>query len=78
MIVWSLVIAAFSAIAGHAAALTVPRWFGFADTSTSGMMAVIAGLVFMLVAVLAPKHGWIARRFQLRAKKISPSADSTP
>lgn len=78
MIVWSLIIAAFSAIAGHATALTIPRWFNFADTSTSGMMAVIAGLVFMLAAVLAPKHGWIARRLQLRAKKISPSADSTP
>ncbi len=79
MIAWSLAIAAFSAIAGHAAALTVPRWFGFADTSTSGMMAVTAGLVFMLAAVFAPKHGWIARRFQLRAKKIpQPTVDPTP
>ena len=78
MIVWSLVIAAFSAIAGHAAALTVPRWFGFADTSTSGMMAVTAGLVFMLAAVFAPKHGCIARRFQLRTKEIpQPTADPT-
>lgn len=79
MIAWSLAIAAFSATAGHAAALTIPRWFGFADTSTSGMMAVTAGLVFMLTAVFAPKHGWIARRFQIRAKKISPpAANSTP
>lgn len=75
MIVWSLVIAAFSAIVGHVAALTVPRWFGFADTSTSGMMAVIAGLVFMLAALFAPKHGWIARRFRLRARKNLSSAE---
>ena len=79
MIIWSLAIAVFSAVAGHLAALTVPRWFGFADTSTSGMMAVIAGLAFMLAAVLAPKHGWIARRFQLRSNKIPPpNADPTP
>ena len=60
---------------GHVAALTVPRWFGFQDTSTSGMIAVLAGLQFAVVGVFAPRYGWLARRRRLeRAESTSPEA----
>ncbi|MCS1410893.1 MAG: Manganese transport system membrane protein MntB [Verrucomicrobia subdivision 3 bacterium] len=68
MVGLSMVVAAFCAVVGHIAALTVPTWFGFADTSTSGMMSVVAGLSFLLTAVLAPRYGLIARRLNMRAK----------
>ncbi|NQY32854.1 MAG: metal ABC transporter permease [Coraliomargarita sp.] len=63
MIVWSVVLAVLSAGIGHVAALTVPAWFGFESTSTSGMMAVVAGLLFAVVLLFAPQHGVIAKRF---------------
>lgn len=68
MIVLSMLIAALCAGAGHVAALTVPRWFGFEDTSTSGMMAVMAGFFFGLVVIIAPRYGVIAR--QLNVKRL--------
>src|SRR5690606_17407796 len=37
---------AVSAALGHVLALTAPRWIGFESTTTSGMMAVAAGLLF--------------------------------
>ena len=63
MLVISTVIAAVCAVLGHVAAITVPRLFGFEDTSTSGMMAVVSGIVFGLAVILAPRHGLIARRY---------------
>jgi len=41
MVVISAVLAMLAAVLGHLSALIVPGWFGFAGTSTSGMMAVI-------------------------------------
>ncbi len=61
MIVVSLVFAALSALLGHVAAHTVPTWFGYGDTVTSGMMAVMAGVLFGLVMLFAPRHGVAAR-----------------
>ena len=69
MVVWSMVIAAGCAALGHVAAITVPRLFGFEDTSTSGMMAVVSGIVFGVTVVVAPRYGIIARR--LAQKNIS-------
>lgn len=43
--------ALLSAFLGHVGALTVPQWLGFSGTSTSGMMAVAAGLLFGVVAL---------------------------
>lgn len=63
MIVVSLVVAAVSAVGGHVAAITIPSHFGFTDTSTSGMMAVAAGLIFLGSMVLAPRHGLASRWF---------------
>jgi manganese/zinc/iron transport system permease protein len=61
MVVLSVLIAIASAVLGHLSALVVPRWFGFADTSTSGMMAVMAGLIFSTVMLFAPKYGVLPR-----------------
>jgi manganese/zinc/iron transport system permease protein len=61
MLILSLVIAAISAVLGHIFAITIPGWFGFRDTSTAGMMGVAAGVIFLLVFLLAPRHGVISR-----------------
>lgn len=39
------------AVLGHISAITVPKLFGYEDTSTSGMMAVVAGVLFALAMV---------------------------
>jgi manganese/zinc/iron transport system permease protein len=61
MVVLSVLMAMGSAVLGHLSALIVPGWFGFADTSTSGMMAVMAGLIFSTVMLFAPKYGVLPR-----------------
>ena len=67
MILVSLVLAALSAVAGHVSAITVPTWFGFSDTTTSGMMAVASGLIFTAVMLLAPRHGVLSRQWHRAA-----------
>ncbi len=61
MLLISLVFAALSAALGHLGAITVPTWFGFQDTSTAGMMAFTAGLLFTLVLLFAPRYGMMSR-----------------
>ncbi|MBI2192855.1 MAG: metal ABC transporter permease [Planctomycetes bacterium] len=63
----SVAIAVLSAVAGHAAAITVPGWWGYSDTTTAGGMAVVAGLLFTLAFFFAPRHG-IASKFLHRAR----------
>ena len=67
MVLVSVVLAVFSAIAGHFLAIALPGWLGLDPslvdaTSTSGMMAVAAGLIFAVALFLAPKHGIWARK----------------
>ncbi|TVP82909.1 MAG: iron ABC transporter, partial [Puniceicoccaceae bacterium] len=61
MVLLSAVLAGSSAFLGHLAAITVPGWFGFTDTSSSGMMAVITGVLFTLALFCAPRHGVLTR-----------------
>ena len=61
MIVLSAIIAAVSAASGHVSAIVVPHWFGFGSASTSGMMAVCAGLLFVVASLVAPRHGVLVR-----------------
>lgn len=61
MVLWSLVIAAASVVLGHVGAITIPVQFGYADTTTAGMMAVAAGVIFFIVLVAAPREGLFAR-----------------
>lgn len=64
MLIVSVIFGAVAAVGGHVAAITVPTWFGYADTSTAGMMAVVAGLLFTLALIFAPRHGIISRLYQ--------------
>ncbi len=61
MLILSALFAAAAAFLGHLSAITVPAWFGFQDTSTAGMMAVAAGLLFGGVVLLAPRYGLVSR-----------------
>ena len=61
MLIWTCVFAAASAVLGHVAAITVPTWFGFSDTSTAGMISVVAGVIFLSVLVVAPRQGIIPK-----------------
>ncbi len=61
MILVSLILAGLSGALGHLAAIQVPRWFGFGSTHTAGMMATIAGFGFLLVLLLAPRHGVVSK-----------------
>ncbi|MFU8849006.1 MAG: metal ABC transporter permease [Opitutales bacterium] len=62
MIVISAVLAILAAVLGHLSALIVPGWFGFSGTSTSGMMAVMSGLIFAVVLFFAPRYGILVRQ----------------
>lgn len=68
LILLSLALAALSALAGHAAALTLPPIvFGrlghpeVRDASTAGMMAVASGALFGLAVLAAPRHGLLSK-----------------
>ncbi len=61
MILLSLALATVTGLVGHVAAITVPSWLGYSDTSTAGMMAATAGVLFLVVMVIAPKQGIISR-----------------
>ena len=71
MVVLSFLLALLSAVLGHLSALVVPGWLGFESTSTSGMMAVMAGAIFTAVLFLAPRHGVLVRRFRSTEEPFS-------
>lgn len=65
--VWiSAGLAATSAIWGHWMATVVPGWFGYGSTTTAGMMAVAAGLIFGLAFLFGPRQGVVLRWWQQR------------
>ena len=61
MLVISVGFAILSAVLGHISAITIPVWFGFQDTSTAGMMALMTGLLFTLVFLFSPRYGVFGR-----------------
>ena len=63
----AVLLAFASAAGGHIAAITVPGWFGFTDTSTAGTMAFVTGLLFLGSACFAA----VRRRTLRRAKSIA-------
>ena len=73
MVGLSVIIAIFAAIGGHLSALLVPLLFGFRDTSTSGMMAVVSGLIFACVFFFAPKYGLVARKWRHTEARVEVS-----
>ena len=68
VIVWSIVLGAIAAVSGHLAAITVPGWIvgGELDTSSAGMMAVAASVLFLSAALVSPGRGVLARRWRAR------------
>lgn len=60
MLAVSMAIGAASAVLGHLGAIMIPPLFGFEDASTSGMMAVAAGVLFGLAWLFAPQRGLIS------------------
>lgn len=60
----STLVAGLSAVLGHIAAITIPPYFGFADTNTAGSMAVVLGLFFLVAMIVAPDQGIIPRVFK--------------
>jgi len=61
MIFCSAIIAMLSAGLGHLAAVFLPHAFGFQSTSTSGMMALCAGMLFFVASLVSPRNGVIVR-----------------
>ena len=61
MIVLSAVLAAAAAALGHVGAIAIPEMFDHESVSTSGMMAVAAGLLLGLAMLFAPQQGVISR-----------------
>jgi manganese/zinc/iron transport system permease protein len=61
MLLISTGFAAAAAVVGHVGAITIPTWFGFQDTSTAGMMALMAGILFAVVLLFAPRYGVVSR-----------------
>ena len=62
MLVLSSGIGIGAAFLGHVSAITIPGWFGFDSTSTSGMIATITGVLFTLAWMFSPSQGLITRR----------------
>ncbi|MGF1483830.1 MAG: metal ABC transporter permease [Opitutales bacterium] len=76
-----------SAALGHVLALLVPEWIntlvrqfepawtGFAGTSTSGMIAVVTGLVFLAAWALAPGKGLLTRLHRKRVAGLPTTVE---
>lgn len=62
MILLGQLIAFLCAFFGHITSVEAPRWFGYdVDTTTAGMMATVAGAIFLGVWIAAPRHGYATR-----------------
>ena len=64
MLIIAVVAAVLAAVTGHLGALVVPGWLGFESTTTSGMIALAAGLIFTLAWLFSPYEGILTRRFR--------------
>jgi manganese/zinc/iron transport system permease protein len=80
MIVIACIVGILSAVLGHLGALTVPLWFGFEATTSSGMMAFAAGALFFAAWCFSPSEGqlvkWLHR--QRGQRGIIPPPEITP
>lgn len=61
MLIVASLVGAASALIGHIATLKVPGWFGYESTVTSGMMAFVSGVLFVIAWIFSPQGGLIAR-----------------
>jgi len=71
MLLLGVLLAATSAVLGHLSALLLPPLVGFESTTTSGMMAFAAGVLFIIAWIFAPRDGLLMRRFgRLQAREL--------
>lgn len=70
MIWLSLGVAVIGTFLGHIGALTIPPLFGFADTTTSGMMAVAGGFLFFIALLFSPQQGLLIRAYRQNALRL--------
>jgi manganese/zinc/iron transport system permease protein len=75
MIVTSAVVAAVSAAMGHVGAIVVPQWIGYRSTTTAGMMAVAAGLLFGVAVLVAPRYGVLVKLARRRRLSLEILAE---
>lgn len=62
-VVWSVVLAALSAVAGFGLAGALPLWLGGSDAvSAAGMIAVVSGLLLAAACVAGPRRKPVAPR----------------
>jgi len=64
MLIVAVVVGVVSAVVGHVVAITVPPLFGFRDMTTAGSIATVAGLLFAVVWLIAPRHGYLSRKWR--------------
>ena len=70
MMLISAGVAVVSAGLGHWAAFNVPAWFDLDATRTAGSMATIAGLLFTVTLLLAPRHGLVSKAIHRAALRL--------
>jgi manganese/zinc/iron transport system permease protein len=64
MLVISAMVAVLAAFLGHLGALLFPPLVGFEGTTTSGVMAVATGLLFILAWLFSPNQGIVIRKLR--------------
>lgn len=74
MLFMSACFAILSAFLGHLAAIRIPPFFGLQSTSTTGLMAVVAGVMFGVVALFVSLRNKVALRTARRVA-TSPMQD---
>ena len=57
----ALAVAGACAVGGHVGAVAIPEWFGLPGTTTAGMMAVAAGVIFVGAMLGGPRYGVVSR-----------------
>lgn len=69
MLVLSCLLGCAAAVLGHMGAMTVPSWFGFDTTISSGMMAAASGLLFLAAWLFSPGKGLLSQRFSKSSRE---------
>ena len=60
-----------------ARAIVVPGWFGFESTTSSGMIALASGLIFLLAWLFSPDQGIVTRRFRRDLAPAEPFSETS-
>jgi len=75
VILWSVVIAAASAVFGHWLATVIPGAIGYRGTSTAAMMAVASGILFFFALLFGPSQGLLWRWWRRRVTSLNVLAE---